>query len=141
MQKIKVTNMAKFYSLMLLCDRPKHGYELIKTTGEKLGKNVSPGQMYPFLAKLEKAGYIIVKEEGGRDKKVYALTPEGKKFCMDMLHKFGDLVELAIEPNLSKCAHCGCEVFKGGHKEKIGGKALNFCCVHCAATYKNHGHH
>lgn len=140
MKEIKVTNMAKFYSLMLLMDKPKHGYELIKTTGEKLGKTVSPGQMYPFLAKLESSGYVTIKAEGERDKKVYSLTPEGKKFCMKMLHRFGDLVELAIEPNLSKCTHCGCEVYKGGHTEKIGGQKVTFCCVHCAATFKGHKH-
>ena len=140
MQEIKVTNMAKFYSLMLLCEGPKHGYELIKTTGEKLGKKVSPGQIYPFLAKLEKAGYIKIKEEAEREKKIYKLTPAGKKFCQGMLHKFGSLVELAIEPSLSKCAHCGCEVFKGGHSEKINGREMMFCCVHCAASFKNHSH-
>ncbi|PIN84642.1 MAG: hypothetical protein COV47_06360, partial [Candidatus Diapherotrites archaeon CG11_big_fil_rev_8_21_14_0_20_37_9] len=126
MEQIKVTNMAKFYCLMLLCEEPKHGYELIKISSEKLEKKVSPGQIYPFLAKLEKVGYIKVKEEGDREKKTYALTPEGKKFCQSMLHKFGDLVELAIEPNLSKCAHCGCEVYKGGYSEKIGGKKVMF---------------
>ncbi|MCR4368618.1 MAG: PadR family transcriptional regulator [archaeon] len=140
MPELKVTNMAKFYSLVILCDKPMHGYDLIKIAGEKLGKKISPGQMYPFLAKLEKISYVKVKSEGERDKKVYALTPKGKKFCMQMLHKFGDLVELAIEPNLSKCAHCGCEVFKGGHTEKIRGKELTFCCIHCAATFKEHGH-
>ena len=140
MEEIKVTSMSKFYSLMLLCEEPRHGYKLIKTVGEKLGKKVSPGQIYPFLAKLEKTGYIKVKSSGERDKKVYALTPDGKKFCQAMLHKFGDLVELAIEPNITKCVHCGCEVYKGGHKAKINGKETMFCCKHCAATYKSHSH-
>lgn len=141
MEELKVTNLSKFYSLMLLYEGPKHGYDLIKTVGEKLGKKVSPGQIYPFLAKLEKNGYIKIKSEGKREKKVYVLTNEGKKFCKSMLHRFSDIIELAIEPNLSKCAHCGCEVYKGGYKEKINGKETMFCCSHCAASFKSGGSH
>lgn len=141
MDEVKVTNLAKFYSLMLLYEGPKHGYDLIKTVGEKLGKTISPGQIYPFLAKLEEHGYIKIKSEGEREKKVYVLTPKGKKFSESMLHRFSELVELAIEPNLSKCAHCGCEVYKGGHKEKIKGKEIMFCCSHCAASFKTSSSH
>jgi len=138
MAEIKVTNMVKFYALGMLYEGPKHGYEIIKTISERLNKKVSPGQIYPFLAKLEKNKLIISGKKGERDKKAYSLTPAGKKFVQGMLHKFGDLVELAIEPNLTKCAHCGCEVFKGGHREKVKGKELAFCCKHCAASFKKH---
>lgn len=140
MEEIKITNLAKFYSLMLLYESPKHGYDLIKIVGEKLGKKVSPGQVYPFLAKLEEHHFIKIKSEGERDKKVYVLTPKGQKFCKKMLHRFSDIIELAIEPNLSKCTHCGCEVYKGGYLEKINGKNLMFCCMHCAASFKKHHH-
>jgi len=141
MEEIKITNLAKFYSLMLLYESPKHGYDLIKVVGEKTGKKFSPGQVYPFLSKLEEHGYIKVKSEGDREKKVYALTPEGRSFCKKMLHRFSDIIELAIEPNLSKCAHCGCEVYRGGHQEKINGKEMMFCCSHCAASFKECGLH
>lgn len=138
--EIKVTNLVKFYSLCLLFEGPKHGYELIKTISERLSKNVSAGQIYPFLSKLEKTGVVKSGSRGERDKVAYSLTPQGKIFCREMLHKFGGLIELAIEPSLSKCAHCGCEVFKGGYKEKIGGKEIAFCCKFCAGSWKKHVH-
>lgn len=140
MDDIKVTNMVKFYTICMLYEGPKHGYEIIKTIGEKINKKVSPGQIYPFLAKLEKNKLVTSGKRGERDKKAYSLTPEGKKFTQDMLHRFGDLVELAIESNLTKCAHCGCEVFRGGYKEKIGNKEITFCCSHCAASSGKGGH-
>ena len=141
MKEIRITNMAKFYCMLLLCDGPKHGYELIKETSERLESRVSPGQIYPFLARLEKAKYIRVKSEGAREKKVYVLTPEGKAFCKSMLHRFGGLIDLAVEPKLSQCAHCGCMVYEGGHTEKINGKTLKFCCRHCARTFRGGTHH
>ena len=30
MEKVKITNMAKFYILALLYEKPRHGYEIIK---------------------------------------------------------------------------------------------------------------
>ncbi|PIN98796.1 MAG: hypothetical protein COT90_02745 [Candidatus Diapherotrites archaeon CG10_big_fil_rev_8_21_14_0_10_31_34] len=134
--EVKVDNLVKFYSLILLFEGPKHGYDLIKTVEKKMGRKVSASQIYPFLAKLQKENYIKIKSEGKREKKIYVLTSLGKKFCQTMLSRFGDLVELAIEPNLSKCAHCGCEIFKGGYKEKIKGKETVFCCSHCADSFK-----
>ncbi|MBI2598568.1 MAG: PadR family transcriptional regulator [Candidatus Diapherotrites archaeon] len=140
MEEIKVTNMVKFYSLCLLYENPKHGYELIKTISERLGKKVSAGQIYPFLSKLEEGGLIKSGARQQRDKVQYSLTPTGKKFCQAMLQKFGGLIEIAIEPSISKCAHCACEVFKGGYKEKIGGKEISFCCEYCANSWKTHSH-
>ncbi len=137
MAKIKVDNLAKFYAIILLFEGPKHGYDLIKIVGEKLNRKISAGQIYPFLAKLQKENYIKIKSEGKREKKIYRLTPLGKRFCESMLHRFADLIELAIEPNLSKCASCGCEIYKGSYKEKIKGKLTTFCCSHCAASFKN----
>jgi DNA-binding PadR family transcriptional regulator len=141
MKEVKITSLAKFYSLMLLYEGPKHGYDLIKTVEKKSGKKFSPGQVYPFLTKLEKNNLIKIKYEGKREKKVYMLTSKGKKFCQKLLNRFSDIIELAIEPNLSKCAHCGCEVYKGGHSAKIGKKNLTFCCKHCAASFKKSGLH
>ena len=53
-----------------------------------------------------------------------------------MFERFGDLIDAVIKPKLKICAHCGCEIFKGGYKEKIKGKTLKFCCIYCAKAYK-----
>jgi len=136
MPKIKITNMVKFYTVLLLHEKPRHGYELIHSIGEKLESKISPGQMYPFLKKLQKNKLIKVKASGEREKKVYILTKEGKAFAGKMIARFGGLIELAVEPKLTVCAHCGCKIFGSYHEEKIRGKKLRFCCCHCAKSFK-----
>ncbi len=136
MAELKITNLVKFYALLLLYEGPKHGYELIKEIGTKLDKRVSSGQIYPFLSKLEKSNYIESGKRGERDKKVYHLTADGRAFVKKMLTRFGGLVDIAIEPRITVCAHCGCKLLSGGYKEKIGGKELMFCCCHCAKSFK-----
>lgn len=138
MGEIKITNLVKFYTLILLQHKPQHGYEIIKEIQNKTGKPVSSGQIYPFLEKLKKEELIEIKEKGTREKKQYKLTEKGEKFINRMLDRFSDMINIAIEPKLTKCAHCGCQLYKGGYKEKINGKLMSFCCVHCAQTYKKH---
>ncbi len=132
MEEIKVDNLAKLYTILLLCSRPEHGYNILKAISEKLGRHASPGQIYPFLRKLQRLGYLKVEKNGERDKKVYALTKEGKAFSRSLIERFGAIMETAIENNLKECAHCGCEVYRGGYTKKIGGKRMAFCCRSCA---------
>ena len=87
MAEIKVTNLVKFYSVCLLYEGQKHGYELIKTIGKRLSKKVSPGQIYPFLSLLEKEGFVMSGKRGERDKLAYSLTPSGKIFCQKIVKK------------------------------------------------------
>lgn len=135
--RIKVTNIVKLYALLLLSEKKKHGYELIKEIGGRLDKKISAGEIYPFLNRLKKAGYIKAELAGKRDKKVYGLTPAGRKFVKSMLSKFANLIELAIEPSLTQCAHCGCKIFGSGFVKKIRGKKFAFCCKYCAKGFRN----
>jgi len=136
MAEIKITNMVKFYTLCLLVTGPKHGYELMKELKAKLNRRISASNVYPFLNTLIKNKFISIEKTGKRDKKVYHLTSEGKKFTKQMFSRFGDLINIAIEPKLTTCAHCNCKVYEGGYTEKIKGKVLKFCCMHCASSYK-----
>jgi len=137
MAEIKITNLVKFYTILLLSDGPKHGYEIIKETGDKLGKRASSGEIYPFLKKLEKQKLIKSKEVGERDKKVFYLTQAGKKFVENMLNKFSNLLDIAVGKKITTCPHCSCKIYGGGHKERIKGKELVFCCHNCANSYKS----
>lgn len=134
-----VTNLTKFYTLVLLNEGPRHGYELMEELEKRLGKKPSPGQIYPLLKKLERSRLITHKvvKLGDKQKKVYTLTDEGKKTASRAMGRFSDVVSIILEPKLTKCAHCGCKVYEGGHKERIDGKMLMFCCVHCADSYKH----
>lgn len=134
--EIKITNITKFYTLLLLSEKEKHGYEIIKEIRKKIGKDVSPGQIYPFLKLLEEVEYIKSGEREEREKRKYKLTKKGRLFVNKMLDRFGDLIRLSIEPKLTECAHCGCKIYEGGHKEKINKKELNFCCCHCAKSFR-----
>lgn len=136
MAEVKITNMLKFYTLCLLTSGPKHGYDLILELEEKLGRRVSASNVYPFLGSLRKNKLIKFDKIGKRDKKIYHLTPEGKSFTRQMFSKFGDLINAAIEPKLATCP-CGCRMYSGGHAEKVNGRLMKFCCLHCAKKYKS----
>jgi DNA-binding PadR family transcriptional regulator len=74
----------KFVVLNLLAEKPRHGYEIIKELEERFGGaySPSPGTVYPTLSLLEDLGYArAITEEGNR--KVYEITPEGRKFLED----------------------------------------------------------
>jgi DNA-binding PadR family transcriptional regulator len=64
--------------MLLLSDRPRHGYEIIKALEERVGGGYSPspGVVYPTLTLLEELGQAsVIEERAGR--KLYTLTPHG----------------------------------------------------------------
>lgn len=134
-----ICDFSRFYILTILYEGPCHGYDIISKFKERIGKEVSPSLVYPFLQQLERRNLVKYRLEavGAKEKKVFALTRKGKQLCVSLFRRFSDLVSVAIEPSLEVCASCGCKVFEGGHKETILGKETAFCCVHCAASYKN----
>ncbi len=134
--QIKVTSVVKLYVLLSLRGGPRHGYELIKEIERHTGAKPSTSQIYPFLDQLKEGGLVKVEETGDRDKKVYVLTAKGERFVGKKLEMFEGIIAATIEKDLTKCAHCGCEVYKGGYEEVIDGEKLIFCCMHCAKTFK-----
>lgn len=136
---LRINNLIKFAIMLELARGPAHGYGLMRSVGELLGRKPSAAQIYPFLQVLEQKKLIAVSKSGARDKTTYALTPEGKKFVKGLMSRFGGLIDIAVEPKLTACAHCGCKIFGGGHLETIRGKKLVFCCCHCAESFKQSG--
>lgn len=70
----------KFVILLLLEERPRHGYDIIKAIEEKSGGvyQPSPGTVYPTLTLLEEMGFArALADEGG--KKVYEITDAGRQ--------------------------------------------------------------
>lgn len=132
-----IVNLTKFYTLLLLDEGPKHGYEIMTELGEKIGKKPSAGQIYPLLRSLKRKGLVTYETAvvGRRRKKVYRLTKDGEKTCSALMKRFSDIISVALEPRLTKCAHCGCRIYEGGYKERVEGKMLAFCCIHCARSY------
>jgi DNA-binding PadR family transcriptional regulator len=133
-----VSDFSRFYILTILYEGPHHGYSIISKFKKRIGKDVSPSLVYPFLSRLEKKGLVkhSLKPVGEKKKKVFELTAKGKELCKTLFKRFSALISVAIEPSLEICASCGCKVYEGGHREIVKGKEMNFCCVHCAGSYK-----
>jgi len=133
-----LSDFSRFYILTILFEGPVHGYSILERFKKRIGKEVSPSLVYPFLQQLEEKGLVkhTIKRVGEKEKKVFELTKEGKEVCTRLFKRFANLISIAIEPSLEICAHCGCKVYQGGYREVIDGKEATFCCTHCAKSYK-----
>jgi DNA-binding PadR family transcriptional regulator len=133
-----LSDFSRFYILTILYEGPAHGYSILDRFKKRIGKEVSPSLVYPFLQQLEKKGLVkhTIKPVGEKEKKVFELTIEGREVCTRLFKRFANLISIAIEPSLEVCAHCGCKVYEGGYREAIEGKEMTFCCEHCAKSYK-----
>src|SRR5438445_13391152 len=74
------SNELQLIILVLLAERPRHGYEIIKALEEhsKGFYAPSPGMVYPALTYLEEVGYATVEAEGS--KKLYRITDTGRGY-------------------------------------------------------------
>ncbi len=133
-----ISDFSRFYILTILFEGPTHGYSVINRFKKRVKKEVSPSLVYPFLQQLEEKGLVIhrVIPIGEKERKIFELTTSGRELCTDLFKRFAELVSIAIEPSLYVCAHCGCKVYEGAHRENFEGKEMAFCCVHCAQSYK-----
>ncbi|MBI2126772.1 MAG: PadR family transcriptional regulator [Thaumarchaeota archaeon] len=131
------TDLVRCAVLMLLYEKPLHGYAIIEGLGERLGRTISPATVYPFLAQMLAVGYLTATHDnvGKRTRTVYSMTAEGRKFSEGIFKRLSQIVSTAIEPNMLRCAHCGCKLYEAGYVKEIDGRRTSFCCVHCAAAH------
>ena len=71
-------------NLLAECQRPMHGYEIIKELGERSKGyfEFKEGLVYPRLHLLERQGLLKSRwqgAEGSRRRKYYEITPEGHR--------------------------------------------------------------
>lgn len=132
---IKISGIVRLYILIALESSPIHGYKLMKELEKRLGKKPSAAQVYPFLIELEKNGYLVIREEGKRKKKVYELTKRGHELVQHILSRVFSILDTALDTKLKVCVNCGCKIYEGGHTVNVKDKALIFCCEHCARSY------
>jgi len=76
-----ICDFSRFYILTILYECPCHGYDIINKFKERLGKEVSPSLVYPFLQQLEQKHMVKhkLKPVGAKKKKVFELTSKGKE--------------------------------------------------------------
>ncbi|ALK09875.1 PadR family transcriptional regulator [Blastochloris viridis] len=67
--------------LHLIAERPRHGYELIKSIEAAVNGaySPSPGTIYPALTLLEEQGFVDVGHSDG-SKKLYTVTDAGRAY-------------------------------------------------------------
>jgi PadR family transcriptional regulator, regulatory protein PadR len=87
-EKELLKGSSKTLILQLLIKSPKHGYELTsqikKITSGAI--EISEGTIYPALHSLEADGFVTstwTDGEGKRKRKVYRITPQGKKLLKE----------------------------------------------------------
>lgn len=78
--------------LGLLAQRPRHGYELRAAfeavAGGEENWDVKPAQIYTTLTRMAKSGLVAeqaIEQDGGPEKRIYALTVEGEQTLRDWL--------------------------------------------------------
>jgi DNA-binding PadR family transcriptional regulator len=79
----------KVYGLALIEELHRHGYAL------------SPGTLYPVLHGLAADGYLTVERRvvGGKVRKYYTITPEGRRVLAEARTKIRELVDEVLEGN------------------------------------------
>ena len=102
--------------LALLAKEPSHGYQLrarLRDALGPLGDAMNDGQVYVTLARLEKAGQVVVERAAGMpdrpDRKMYALTATGQRRVSEWLTEVSwpkpDLAEFHLKLLAAAAAH------------------------------------
>jgi PadR family transcriptional regulator PadR len=99
--------------LAVLRDGPLHGYAIAREIERRSGNALTfkEGTLYPALHALERQGLISGewnREEGARERKVYAVTPGGLAALNDRVRGWSQFVS-AINDVLSGERHGGTE--------------------------------
>ncbi len=69
--------------LLLLSQKPSHGYSLMEDLEHKCGEKVDIGNLYRTLRRMEMDGWVKSgwsKNESGPDRRVYTITQKGLGF-------------------------------------------------------------
>ena len=85
--RARIERFAEPSLLLLLRDRPAHGYELLEQLGELVpGERVDMGNLYRVLRALEEDGLVSSEwddDSPGPAKRVYSLTAAGEQVLAD----------------------------------------------------------
>lgn len=88
----------KIHILYHASKQPIFGVEIAKELARH-GYSLSPGTLYPTLHRLERDGYLksYPKVVGGKVRKYYEATAEGRRLLEESKRKIGELVTEVIE--------------------------------------------
>ena len=88
----------KLYALWRGSKKDAYGMAILKDMRE-VGFELSPGTLYPTLARLQREGDIVWRRQvvGGRVRKTYRLTAKGRKELEEVQERLRVLVRLVFE--------------------------------------------
>lgn len=116
---MKTKPSTEYALLGTLMSGEMHGYEILRFFNEELGStwHISTSQLYVLLKKLENEGLLrssVEVQETRPSKRVFSLSPEGKKVFLQWLHSPTEHArDLRIE-FLTKLFFMECLSIKGG---------------------------
>lgn len=92
------SGLVRLHVLHHASEHPVSGQWLMEELGHH-GYSLGPGTIYPLLHSMEKKGYIASSEErqGRTRKKLYVITPTGKKALKTAKQKVQELFEEMTE--------------------------------------------
>ncbi len=135
-REFKPRGLVRTLILLSLYRGKRHGYGIMEDVEKVTGKKPSAGEIYPFLQRLEKEGYVKVERDlADPRRKLYVLTEKGRELVEDTVDRISAIVEAIVESKVTVCANCGVKIYEGGVEVEVEGKKLRFCCEHCAANY------
>lgn len=88
----------KIHILYHASKQPIFGVEIVEELARH-GYSLSPGTLYPTLHRLEREGYLKAnpKVVGGKVRKYYEATAQGREVLEESKRKIGELVTEVIE--------------------------------------------
>lgn len=69
----------EIYGLWMLNELAGHGHRL------------SPGTLYPILARMERNGWLKSRAGGGKTRRGYRITPQGRKLLQKLRREVAEL--------------------------------------------------
>jgi PadR family transcriptional regulator PadR len=87
----------KLYALWRGSRKDAYGMAILREMRE-VGFELSPGTLYPTLAKLQREGDITWRRQivGGRVRKMYRLTPKGKRELEEVKERLHAIVRVVF---------------------------------------------
>ena len=88
----------KIHILHHAAQEPVYGLPLIQELGRP-GYELGPGTLYPLLHRLKRAGYLFRDDRvvGGKVRKYYAITDDGRTALEETREKIAELVREVVE--------------------------------------------
>lgn len=92
-----IRGFTKLYALWRGSRKDAYGMAILKEMRDA-GFELSPGTVYPTLAKLRREGDITWQRKivAGRVRKTYRLTPKGRKELKEVKHRLRALVRVVF---------------------------------------------